>query len=41
MATSGSVPGGHEADHSPINSAVVKIGRAIPPFPHMPLWRGV
>jgi hypothetical protein len=31
---------GCEADHSPPSSAEVKNGGAIPPFPHMSLWRG-
>jgi hypothetical protein len=29
---------GHEADHSPLSSAEVKNGQAIPVFPHMTSW---
>jgi hypothetical protein len=30
---------GREADHSPPSSAEIKNGVAIPPLPHMSLWR--
>jgi hypothetical protein len=39
MGSGGDFPGvewsGHEADHSPASSAVIKKGGAIPPVPHM------
>jgi hypothetical protein len=44
MGTGGSFPGGkaagREADHSPLSSAEVKNGGAVPPLPHTSSWHG-